>query len=717
MKQTFLGYICLFFSLLVLPPFAKADSYPEVLFENSALPYSYSNSRVEYHGDSWIKNMRKQLPLSDSIYFTPNNALSLNYMSGLNGGWEAKISYPEAYVAPRNAALIFKLYIQSDTKVGELPAILLQQSDSTISEKVRIGDYLNNVQEDTWLSIEIPLRKIGGFREDVGISEIRFVQQGKDGKLHQLYLDQIEVLPQKTPQNKLTGAAVLHTITPFEQHVDVSWRLPLTSSIRYIKIYRSENNVDFEPIAIRPVFASKYTDIIPEVGKLYYYKIAWVDYQYRESPFSTVKEVKTKVLNNEELLNMVHQSNIQYFIDGMEFNSGMQQLRMSGKDATVSTKLTGLGIMALISGVQQKMISREQFISRMQKIVAFIGNVETYHGAFPALMDGRSGKGVYHNATIHSVDLNATSYLIQGLLVAQQYLDHNNEVEAALRTKISNVWHAVQWNAFLKPGVPYLFTNWSVEEGFANARPLLGRDALSTYLIALSSTSYNIELTSYHQALNFVNNADTAIVQDVEPVSYNGIDSVNTADTLLVQLMDPPLKMVEVEKQGSYYGLPFNIGNPEGALDRFLAALLVFDSKGKHDEYANYYKEVQNLILIQNRRSLEENHLPVSLSKGLIVNPQGLVDPSTSVATYSFHPDFAVNSLVAIYRDYPALFWSEYGFRTIDMGKNKVRYDLEGMHHGISAIMIENGKSNLIWNLFSKNQDIMKAVDVLFQKD
>src|SRR5690606_29966087 len=119
----------------------------------------------------------------------------------------------------------------------------------------------------------------------------------------------------KVPQNKLTSAAVLQSVLPFEQHTEIYWRLPLTSSIRYIKIYRSENNKDFEPVAIRPIFASKYTDIIPEVGKVYYYKIAWVDYQYRESPFSNVKEVKTKTLSNEELLDMVHHANIQFFID------------------------------------------------------------------------------------------------------------------------------------------------------------------------------------------------------------------------------------------------------------------------------------------------------------------------------------------------------------------------------------------------------------------
>ena len=718
MKQIFPIYIFLLFSFFCISSRAIAETYPEVLFENSVLPHNYSNSTVSYEGDSWIKNLKKRLPVSDSIYFTPNNALLVNYISAQKGHWEASISYPEVYYAPKNSVLIFKLYIQSATTVNELPAIQLLQADSALSEKVFIKDFLSSIQENTWLSVEIPLRRVRGFNDEVGVSQIRFVQHSQDGKEHQLYLDQIEILPQKTPQTKLTGAAVLYSVTPFEQHVDISWRLPLTSSIRYIKIYRSEDNVDFEPVGIRPIFASKYTDIVPEIGKAYYYKIAWVDYQYRESPFSTVKEIKTKLLSDEELLNMVHNANIQYFIDGVEFNSGMQQLRMSGKDAIVSTKLTGVGLMALISGTQQKLLSREVLIGRVQKIIDFLGRSESFHGAFPALLDGRTGKGIFVDPANRVVDLKATSYLIQGLLVAKEYLNHENAVEASIRNKIDKIWNSVEWKEFVKPGSPFLFTYWSVDNGFNEATPLVGRDALSTYLIATSSPSYNIELESYRQALNLSYKPDTSVLQDIEEISYAGVDSTGEAR---ISIITSPERIMEVTSKSddktSYYGVPFHIGDSDGSLNRFLAALLVFNSKDKHDEYANYYKELQNLILIQYRRSLEENNLPASLSKSLIVSSKGWVDPSANVASYPFQTDFALSNLVAVYRNYPALFWSEYGFRAINLETNTVRSDFEGMNHGVAAVMIENGKSGLIWDLFSKNKDVEQVINALFEKD
>ena len=715
-KHFLLAFILACFAVLGLPALSMAGTYPEVLFENSALPHNYSESKVKYTGDSWIKNLKKHLPVSDSIYFTPNNALSLNYISAPGGTWEAEIFYPDTYYAASNSVLIFKLYIQSNTDAHQLPKIQLSKADSTVSSDIQIHNFVSAIQENMWLSVEIPLSKIQGLSGNAGISSIKFIQQGEDGNEHQLYVDQIEILPSKTPQNKLTSPAVLHSIIPYELHNEIYWSLPLTSSIRYIKIYRSEDNKNFEPVAVRPISAAKYTDLIPEVGKVYYYKVAWVDYQYRESPFSNVKESKTKQLTNQELLDMVHHANIQYFIDGMEFNSGMQLLRLGGKDATVSPRTTGVGIMALISGTEQKLITREVLVGRIKKIVDFLGKAQSYHGAFPALLDGRTGKGIFSDPNVPIVDLKATSYLMQGLLVAKQYLKHDNQVERDIRDRIDRLWGAVEWNKFVKTGSHYLFTLWSPEKGFDEAVPLLGREALSTYLIALASPLHNIELESYRQALTRSYKVDSAAVQDMEEVAILATDSTGLPVLSDTKSINEVVEVVDVDPGNQvYYGLPLTISDPEGSITRFLAALLVFDSKDKKDEFANYYTELQNLILVHYRKSLEEGKVPVSLGSDLIVDSKGWINASANVASYPFQPEYAIRSLTSMYRNYGPLLWSEYGFRSVNIEENRMRSDFQGMHHGITAVMIENGKSGLIWNLFSQDQDIAKIVDVLFK--
>src|SRR5690606_30044 len=637
MKQTYLIFYFVLYSLFTcFFTVAKAESYPEVLFADSNLPHSYSNSVVDYSGASWIMNVRKNLPVSDSVFFTPTNSLVLKYVSAEGGQWNADIFYPDHYAPESNSVLIFKLYVQSSTATAELPAIQLIYADSSRTGMVELANYIDSYQENMWISVEVPLDRIG-YQDNKEIAGISFGQAANDGKDHLLYIDQIEVLPRRVPKNRLTGAAVIQNVKAFERHVDVTWRLPLTPSLRYIKIYRSEDNKNFQPIAIRPVFSSRYSDVVPETGKDYYYKIAWVDYQYRESPFSEVEKAQTKTMTDAELLDMVHRANIQYFADGSEFNSGMQLLRPGTKSAIVSPALTGVAIMASISGVEQKIFTREQLTARVQKIVRFLRGAEARYGAFPALMDGRSGAGIYPQEEGFVVDLNSTSLLIQGLLVAKQYLNAENEVETELRGKINEIWNSIQWNKFTTERDSYLYTNWSEKNEFSKALPLLGRDALTTYLLALASPNNNIELDSYDDALNRFYKVDTALVDEIEELRFPPTDT--TAKSLDLTKLKPMVQLVDTTEsinaiENTHYGLSLAVVGVEESVSRILSSFLVFDPRGKRDKFANYYHELQNYIRVQQRKSLEDNLLPISLSEGLIVNSKGWVSPSSIVATY-----------------------------------------------------------------------------------
>src|SRR5690606_32132475 len=85
-------------SLLVSCVFAfavHADTYPGVVFENSVLSGNYQYSDVYHDEHSWVENTAGRLPVSDSIFFTPGNSLSLRYRSAESGNWHADITFPE----------------------------------------------------------------------------------------------------------------------------------------------------------------------------------------------------------------------------------------------------------------------------------------------------------------------------------------------------------------------------------------------------------------------------------------------------------------------------------------------------------------------------------------------------------------------------------------------------------------------------------------------
>ena len=85
--------------LCILQVVVKAESYPEVIFDNSLVKGSYARSKVNYTGHSWVENVQGNLLVSDSLFFTPGNALSLKYQSADQGDWDVLIRYSRQKVS------------------------------------------------------------------------------------------------------------------------------------------------------------------------------------------------------------------------------------------------------------------------------------------------------------------------------------------------------------------------------------------------------------------------------------------------------------------------------------------------------------------------------------------------------------------------------------------------------------------------------------------
>lgn len=705
-------YFC-FFSLLICQQL-NASTYPEVLFENSLMPKSYYYSISTFEGKSWINHMNGHLPVSDSIFFTPGNALLLNYISSEDGMWSTNIRYDNdnGYLPKSEDLLTFKLFATSGTNKTELPQVQLMQGEN-LSQALNIQTYLSsNYQENTWLSVAIPIKDIGNLDAQAPISSLQFKQGSTDGKEHRVFVDQIEFLPTKIPTMKLTGKAVLSTVDAYERHVDLTWQLPLTPSIRYIKIYRSEDNKNFVPVAIRPISYKKYTDVVPHSDFSYYYKIAWVDYEYRESPFSDVKQAETKTVNDDELLNAIEKSHIAYFTDEAEFNSGMHKVSPLVTDARISVKATGIGILTQIIGVERKFLTRQLLLDRLNKIVKFLDKATTYHGAFPELMDGRSGKPIATDSCEIAANLESTSYLMQGLLVARNYFNKDEPSEKNLRDKITALWKAVDWKVFMNGENGYhLYDVWSPACSFDQAKPIGGyNSSFIAYLLGLISPSHPIAKEAY--ALGFR-----------QPLKYIGpaIGRLSTAltDTLLINGEEEKSILYSKEPffvDSTYYGVSISAGAPSFSLIDLQQPFLAFNPKTTIDKRINYYTNQQNLANVFYRAALNSSERFVSLTDILwpcVRNDSVAADrfnPSAAIATYPYTPTHAMEALKNYYRNLGAYLWTEYGFRDeFSLKDNWVSGTFDPVHQGIVPIMLENARTGLIWNLFMNDPDVKRG--------
>src|SRR5688572_8944062 len=175
---------------------AQEPLYDKIFFANSRMDKSYFYSETSYKNTSWIKNVQKKLPVNDSLFFTPGNSLELNYVSGKEGEWQAKIIFHPMrgmdFFTPATS-LVMRLMVRSSTQLTELPEIGLGNKKDSVFSYTSLQKFVTDYQPNKWLTVKIPLSE---FKTDIAKSDvIIFRQQSSDGKEHSLLIDQVELLP------------------------------------------------------------------------------------------------------------------------------------------------------------------------------------------------------------------------------------------------------------------------------------------------------------------------------------------------------------------------------------------------------------------------------------------------------------------------------------------------------------------------------------------
>jgi hypothetical protein len=130
---------------------------------------------------------------------------------------------------------------------------------------------------------------------------------------------------------------------------------------------------------------------------------------------------------------MLQEAAFRYYWEASGTRSGMAHENVPGDDRIVATGATGLGISALVAAVHRRIITREQGLGRLEKIVSFLERAPRYHGAWSHYYDDETGEtmplfGMYDNGG----DIIETSYVIQGLLTARGYFDRKQARERNL---------------------------------------------------------------------------------------------------------------------------------------------------------------------------------------------------------------------------------------------------------------------------------------------
>jgi hypothetical protein len=410
----------------------------------------------------------------------------------------------------------------------------------------------------------------------------------------------------------------------------------------------------------------------------------------QESAGSDTVLAQTEVLSDSAMLDMVQEATFRYFWDFAHPVSGLHRERNTSGDL-VTIGGSGFGVMAMLVGIKRGFITYEQGRDRVQKMVDFLETADRFHGVWPHWMNGVTGVTIPFSAKDDGGDLVETAFMIQGLLTAREYFDGNNPEDSLLRADITQLWEDVEWNWYRKLNQPVLYWHWSPNFGWDMNLQVRGfNETHIVYLLAVASPTHPIPTSLY----------DTG---------WAGGNYVNGA---------------------TYYGYPLEVGFPYGG-PLFFAhySYMGFDPRFYRDAYTHYFERNYYHTLINQAYCIDnpENHLHYSDSCwGLTAsdNPfgylaheptpdrdNGTITPTAALGSMPYTPEISMKALRHFYRDHGERLWGFMGFYdAFNLGEDWFASSYLAIDQGPILGMIENHRSQLLWNNFMANPEIDSAL-------
>jgi len=701
----------------------NTEYYRHVVFDNSLTSDSYFYSNGKANGSSFLELKGQRLPVETKTYLTPPNALRLQWQSQTSGGWEAEVrvqGFRNRYPELEGHNLYFWCYAPETIAADDLPMIVLSnrgeglqvaEFPAAFTEPLPLGNVVGSIPARRWIQVRIPLSNVRSasiypFRPQ-SLQNVVFHQGRSDGVRHTLIIDEIRVGDDDENKAPLTAPANVQAVG-YDRHVEVRWDAVSPALFGRYVIYRSIDGKQFEPVGIQLPGTNRYSDFLGKAGVTAQYRVATADWQYRISPFSNTATASTREFSDEELLTMLQEACFHYYWEGADLHSGMTHENIPGDDRIIATGASGMGIAALIVGVERGFITRAQGIERLTRIVNFLEHAQRYHGAWSHFMDGNTGKtmpvfGMFENGG----DLVETSFLMEGLLAARQYFRGNSDAERDLCRRISQLWETVEWDWYRGPEhADYLFWHWSAAWGWQIQHRLTGfNEVMITYLLAMSSPTHGVPADLYYSG--WASQADWAIRYRAGWSGSVDGDHYYNGHT--------------------YYGTKLDVGVGTGGPLFFTDySYFGFDPHSLHDRYtSSYFKNNQNLARINRAYCIDNpKHFPgygpdawgLTASDGPqgyvphapdAINDRGTLTLTGALASFPYTPEASMAAFKHYYRDLGAQLWDIYGPRdAYNPEQDWVSLIYMGLNQAPIVVMVENYRTGLVWKHFMANPEI-----------
>lgn len=438
----------------------------------------------------------------------------------------------------------------------------------------------------------------------------------------------------------------------------------------------------------------------------------------RKEDTATTDAQKQEVakLSDEELIDLVEKQTFKYFWDYAEPNSGLARERFfpdgnfpENDSHIVATGGSGFGLMAILAAVNQKYITRDEAVARLEKIAAFLDKAERFHGAWPHWINGNDGKVVPFGQKDDGGDLVETAFLCEGIICVREFFKDGSDREKKLAADFDKLWKGVDFNWYTN-NEQKLYWHWSPKHNWEMNFPLEGyNETLITYILAAASPDHSIAASVYDNC--WARKGD--IKSDKEKYGLPLILKHNYAEEFGGPLFWAHYTWVGLDPNGlsDKYANYWDVNYNHVKIDYEYCVKNPKKFKCYGPDYwgltASYSKNEEGTIGYDSKKRVGYNaHQPN--------NDIGIVSPTAAVSSIVYLPKESIAAMRNFYENHHEDSWGPAGFYDAISCEYKASAgQYLAIDQGPEVVMIENYRTGLLWKLFMNAPEVKSGLKKL----
>ena len=391
-------------------------------------------------------------------------------------------------------------------------------------------------------------------------------------------------------------------------------------------------------------------------------------------------------ISTEALLDTIQHTAFDFFWQEANPSNGLIRDRGPG-NAPCSIASVGFGLSAICIGVDHGWVSREAARDRVLTTLNTFWTPSLQGGG----VDGYMGNfGLYY----HFLDMNTATrtwdselstidsgLLLAGILDAQQYFDGTDSVETLLRARADSIYRRMNWN-LMRNFNPGILLGWKPTTGFQGYGQWVGyNEASIMYILAMGSPTHPVDydgwLTWTH---GYVYQAYYGQAYVIFPPLFGHQYShcwIDYRDINDAYMRNKGFTYFENSRRATLAQRAYSIDNPLG--------------------HAGYSDSLWGITASDTPTGYRARGAPPAQ------NDDGTMTPTAPISSLPFAPEVVLPVIHNMWNNYPQL-WTPYGFRdAFNLNVNWYDTDIIGIDQGPIIIMIENYRTQRVWNRFMRS--------------